>query len=368
MYIKRLELRDFRNYEYLDIDPCEKVNLILGKNAQGKTNLLEALYMSAIGRSFRTSKESELIKFGSQSGKIKVYAVKNYLDVSVEIILNRKGISSSEKFVKKDGKSLNRASQLIDNILIVIFSPEDLKIVKDEPEKRRRFINRELVQISHSYYEKFTGYCRILAQRNAFLKGECQDKDMLDLWDTQLAEYGSYVIKMRADFIRKISGYSAKIHSGITAGAESLEIKYEPDLNEESDREKQKKEFYDALKKAHPSDMRNRTTSVGPHRDDIGFFVNGLDMRSFGSQGQQRTCALSLKLAEIDLIKEEMEEDAVLLLDDVMSELDADRQEYLISTMKGRQMFITTTDIDESLKEKFSEASVFYINNGSIDG
>ena len=369
MYIKSVELKNFRNYKDQKIDFDEKVNIILGNNAQGKTNIIEAIYMSSMGKSFRTSKDAELIGFGSDHAYVKVEAVKNDTDTRIEINLQSKGKNSSAKFVKKDRKDIRRTSELINNILLVVFSPDDLKIVKEEPEKRRRFIDREACQMSPAYFDVLSNYRRALIQRNAYLKESRIEPDILDIWDTQLAEYGCALTEQRRSFIRKIGEYSGRIHSGITGGSEELTVKYEPDIEPGAECETREQKigyFYDRIKSAFDSDMRNRTTTAGPHRDDIAFIVNGIDMRSFGSQGQQRTCALSLKLAELDLIREENDEEGILLLDDVMSELDGSRQEYLIDTMKNNQLFITTTDLDDSIKNKFREAAYFHVEAGTI--
>ena len=367
MYITDIELKNFRNYEALSLHFNEKVNLILGDNAQGKTNLIEAIYLSSIGKSFRTSRDAELIRFGEESAKVTVSAVKDNIDTVVEILINAKGKSSSEKFIKKDRKNITRSSQLLNNIMIVVFSPEDLKIVKDEPEKRRRFIDRELCQISPQYYDCYTNYRKALLQRNALLKEDRVDREILDIWDEQLAKYGSTMIMLRDMFIKEISGYSAAIHAGITDGKETLKLKYLPNFEPKKDVDETYQKLYVALEEAYESDRRNRTTSVGPHRDDIAFYVNDVDMRSYGSQGQQRTCALSLKLAELNIIREDTGEEAILLLDDVMSELDASRQEYLIDTMKENQLFITTTDLDPAILAKFSEISIFRVKEGKIE-
>ncbi|MGI6176860.1 MAG: DNA replication/repair protein RecF [Eubacterium sp.] len=366
MWIKRLELKNFRNYDQLKIAFSENVNLILGDNAQGKTNLLEAIYLSAFGKSFRASRDSELINFDSNFCTVSVFAEKAAADTSVEIRIISKGKTGSEKFIKKDKKRIGRTSLLLNNILIVIFSPEDLKLVKDEPEKRRRFLNREMCEISPSFYESVFGYRKTLLQRNAYLKEENVDQGILDIWDTQLASYGAKVIKKRENFIQRISDISAGIHGGITGGSENLKIVYDPDIEIKETEKEQEEYFYDILKLSQEADMRNGTTSSGPHRDDIDFIVNGVDMRTFGSQGQQRTCALSLKLAELSLIKSETGEDAILLLDDVMSELDAHRQEFLIDTMKDNQLFITTTDIDSAIITKIPDAAVFRVEAGQI--
>lgn len=366
MRIKRLELKNFRNYDSLKIAFSENVNLILGDNAQGKTNLMEAIYLSAFGKSFRAAKDSELIKFGEDFCAVSVFAEKAAADTSVEIRIISKGRTGSLKSIKKDKKRLSRSSELLNNILIVIFSPEDLKLVKDEPEKRRRFLNREMSEISPSFYESVSGYRKTLLQRNAYLKEDRIDQNILDVWDTQLAAFGAKVIKRRESFIEKISGISAGIHSGITGGSEALRIVYDPDIEIKETEKEQEEYFYDVLKLSQETDMRTGSTSSGPHRDDIDFIVNGIDMRTFGSQGQQRTCALSLKLAELSLIKTETGDDAILLLDDVMSELDAHRQEFLIDTMKDNQLFITTTDIDSSILKKLPDAEVFRVEGGRI--
>lgn len=205
-----------------------------------------------------------------------------------------------------------------------------------------------------------------MAQRNTYLKEEAIDNSILDLWDVQLAQYGARIITIRDQFVRKISGYSGKIHSSITNEKESLFLEYNPNIDLKDDIEEQEGYFYDEIKKSFKNDLRQRTTTKGPHKDDISFYVNGINMRSFGSQGQQRTCALALKLAELNLIKEETEEDAILLLDDVMSELDIERQKYLIKTLKENQLFITTTDIDKNLMTSFPDAKLIYIHNGKI--
>ena len=362
MYIKNIELYNFRNYENIKVDFNRNVNLLLGDNAQGKTNLLEGIYLTSIGKSFRTGRDADLVKFGETSAKIKAEAVKEYFDTAVEIVIKK----DAKKSIKKDGVHIKKTSELLENILIVIFSPEDLKIVKDEPEKRRKFIDRELCQIQPLYYDSLTNYKKTLLQRNAYLKEDKIENSILDLWDTQLARYGARMIHIREKFIRKISGFSGKIHSSITNGKESLFLEYNPNIDYMEHLEELEGFFYDEIKKSFKNDFRQRTTTRGPHKDDIAFFVNGVNMRNFGSQGQQRTCALSLKLAELSLIKEETGEDAVLLLDDVMSELDAGRQEYLIKTLKENQLFITTTDIDEKKLASFPETKIIYIEKGKI--
>jgi DNA replication and repair protein RecF len=362
MFIKDIELKNFRNYEDFSIDFDKKVNLVIGRNAQGKTNLIEAIYLTSIGRSFRTSHDGELIKFGEKSAFVRVNAEKEVTDTKVEITIN----SNSKKFIKKDGTGIRKTSQLLDNIIIVIFSPEDLKIVKDEPEKRRRFIDRELAQIKPAYYDCLANYKRILLQRNSYLKEDNIQRSILEIWDEQLVKYGSSLMKMRKDFIDQINEYSGKIHDNITNGKEKLRVEYDPNISFDEDMARQQEIFQESMARANDNDMRLRTTSKGPHKDDMQFFVNGINARNFGSQGQQRTCALSLKLAELDFIKEETGESGILLLDDVMSELDEERREYLIRALSGNQLFITATDIDQGLLESYPEAKIIRIEKGKI--
>ncbi len=362
MYIENIELKNFRNYDNLKLEFNKNVNLILGNNAQGKTNLIEAIYMSSMGKSFRTSRDSDMIKFSTEYTHVKIFAKKEFLDTTVDISIG----GPSKKVIKKDSVNIKKMSELMKNILIVIFSPDDLKLIKDEPEKRRKFIDRELCQISPKYYDSLTRYKKILLQKNAYLKSEKIDESMLELWDMQLAKYGSDIVILREKFLEKMNVFSSRIHESISGGREKLVLEYNPNIKRATEDKNFEGTFFDELKKSRKNDIKSRTSSKGPHKDDISFIVNGIDMRKFGSQGQQRTCALSLKLAELNLIKEEVGEDAILLLDDVMSELDAGRQEFLIKTLKENQLFITTTEIEENIKQKFNDISVFYVSEGKI--
>lgn len=364
MIIKEIELKDFRNYESLNLKFHNRVNIFLGDNAQGKTNILEAVYLTAFGKSFRTAQDAEMIKFESEFLKVKVSAEKEDEELSVEIVITDKG-----KGVKIDGVKIKKISELLDNIYTVIFSPEDLKIVKEDPERRRKFINTEICLINPSYYANLSSYRRVLKQRNAFLK-ECKvarraaDKNVLSVWDEQLAAAGAAVIIKRNIFIEKLKIISGELHSGITNGREILNIVYEPSIDVKENFEEQKNYFKEMLEKNFAADMRNGNTGIGPHRDDMCIIVNGTDIRKYGSQGQQRTAALSLKLAEIRLIKEETNENAVLLLDDVMSELDAHRQNFLINSLEDVQLFITTTDLTDDVKNALPDGYTFKVNKG----
>lgn len=360
MYIKELKLKNFRNYEDLAIEFDKRVNLITGQNAQGKTNMIEALYMSSMGRSFRTNHDSEMIRFGEDSAYIKVSAEKELVSTTVEVLLS----NSIKKAVKKDGSSVRKTTDLLENIIIVIFSPDDLKIVKEEPEKRRRFIDRELSQIKPAYFDAFMKYRRALNERNSYLKSDNIKESMLEIWDEGLIKYGALVMKYRNEFIEDMSRLASKVHSRITNGKETLGLFYQPNINYAEEKDIQEELIERELMAARDRDIKTRTTSKGPHKDDFSFMIDNINVRNFGSQGQQRTSALSLKLAELDLIKRETGENAVLLLDDVMSELDEERREYLIRALSENQIFITTTDIDESLVRAYPDAKIIKIRGG----
>ena len=359
MYIKNIKLKNFRNYHDLALDFDEKINFIVGNNAQGKTNLIEGIFMSALGKSFRTVRDSELINFDSDFCRIEVCAQKSLDDTAVEIIIRK----DAGKAIKVDGTSISKTSELLDNIYIVVFSPEDLKIVKEEPEKRRRFIDRELSIIKPLYYDSLSSYKKVLAQRNAYLKERQPEPSVLDIWDTQLSAYGARIISMRENFVEKVNRISREIHKKITDNRETLELTYDPNIKNGEELETV---IYEELKNSFANDLRLRTTTRGPHRDDLQFFINGINVRSFGSQGQQRTAALSLKLAELSLIKEETGESAVLLLDDVMSELDPQRQEFLIRSLDDIQLFITATEITENLKPVVEKGKILSVEGGKI--
>ena len=362
MYIKELKVKNFRNYKDLAIEFDKRVNLITGQNAQGKTNMIEALYMSSMGRSFRTNHDNEMIRFGEESAYIKVLAEKEYVSTKVEVLLSK----AIKKAIKKDGSSVRKTAELLENIIIVIFSPDDLRIVKDEPEKRRRFIDRELSQIKPAYYDAFMKYRRALNERNSYLKSDDIKESMLDIWDDGLIRYGALVMKYRNEFIEDISRLSSKIHSRITNGKEALSLVYQPNINYAESTDMQEELIERELMASRDRDIRTGTTTKGPHKDDFSFIIDNINVRNYGSQGQQRTSALSLKLAELDLIKRETGENAILLLDDVMSELDEERREYLIRALSENQIFITTTDIDDSLIKAYPDAKIIKISEGKI--
>ena len=361
MYFEELELKNFRNYKYQKVKFHNKINLITGNNAQGKTNLIESLYMMSFGKSFRTSRDNELMGFGGDITGIKSVSIKDGHDLTVEINLIK-----NKKSIKLDGVYLKKISDLLENILTVIFSPDDLKIVKEDPGKRRAFMDRELCQLKPVYYDNLVKYKKVLDQRNAFLKSREIDTDMLGIWDAELAAYGSVIMKHRAEFITKLDKISRKIHEKISDGKENLKLSYESNIRLAEKNEDQCKIFLDTLLDCRSRDIERMASNRGINRDDIKIIIDDIDVRKYGSQGQQRSAALSLKLAEIDLIIEETGEHPVLLLDDVLSELDAVRREKLITSFGDIQIFITTTDIDDETLSKLPDHAVYEIDNGVI--
>ncbi len=363
MYIKEIELKDFRNYDDIRISFSDKVNIFLGNNAQGKTNLLEGIYLNAMAKSFKTTHDKELIQFGKEFCRIKTIADIDDEEHITEIIITSQG----KKAVNLNGVRIQKASEILERIFIIIFSPEDLKIVKDEPEKRRRFIDRELCLIRPGYYGDLNNYRKALKQRNTYLKEFEIENSVLDIWDYELSRYGSKIIITRKKFIERINEISRRIHDNISGGSENLELKYEYNVEPQQDTEKTAEYFYELLQNNRSDDIKNRNTGKGPHKDDIKISADGIDLRKFGSQGQQRTAALSLKLSEIKLIEEDMGEKPILLLDDVLSELDNDRQTYLINSLGGNQLFITTTDISGKVARQLPESKVYKIVKGQVE-
>jgi DNA replication and repair protein RecF len=362
MYFKKISLENFRNYKKQVVCFHPKVNIITGKNAQGKTNLLESLYIMSLGKSFRTNKDTDMIGFEEEFCNAKATYSKEGRESNIEITISKEG-----KSIKLDSVRAQKNSELLDNIYSVIFSPEDLKIVKEEPEKRRKFIDRELCQLKPVYYKNLVRYKKILLQRNTLLKQGKNDEAMLDVWDKSLVEYGSKIIFERRDFIEKLNRLSRELHRKITNDKEELELFYEANVPAQDNLQELGSIFLDKLSKGRKADLYRGSTGTGPHKDDLKICINGIDIRHFGSQGQQRTAALSLKLAEIHLIKEEKGEDAILLLDDVLSELDQDRQRFLIESLSEVQLFITTTELGDFLLTNMPTGDVFIVSQGQVE-
>lgn len=357
MKLKSLKLDNFRNYEYLDINFDEKINIIYGDNAQGKTNILEAIYFAATTKSHKGSKERELLKFESEESHINMVVDKKDVDFQIDVHLKK----NATKGVALNKLPVRKSTEIFGIVNIVFFSPEDLNIIKNGPGERRRFIDIELSQLKKIYLSNIVNYNKILNQRNKLLKEIVFKADLidtLDIWDEQLITYGEKIIEQRHEFIQEINEIIKDIHKNLSGGKENVELFYE--------RSNAKASFREALNKARDKDLKMRSTSVGPHRDDIAFMVNGLDIRTYGSQGQQRTAALSLKMSEIELVKRVIKEHPILLLDDVLSELDSNRQNYLLDSIKDVQTIITCTGVEEFIKHRFNIDKIFYVENGTV--
>lgn len=358
MRIKSLKLKNFRNYDLLSLEFDHATNIFYGDNAQGKTNILEAIYLSGTTKSHRGTKDRDMIQFGHDESHIETVIEKNNVEFKIDMHLKK----NSPKGIAINKMPIRKASELFGVIHLVFFSPEDLNIIKNGPSERRRFIDLELAQLDKLYLSDLANYNRIINQRNRLLKDMYDREDLLstlEIWDMQLADYGKKVIERREKFIEQINEIIAVVHQKLTNGKEQLSLCYEKSNGEQ--------ELMDAIVKNRERDMRMKSTSVGPHRDDICFRVGDLDIRKFGSQGQQRTAALSLKLSEIELVKMLIKDEPVLLLDDVLSELDKNRQHALLDTIKNIQTIVTCTGVEEFVNRRFEVNKVFYVNNGHVN-
>lgn len=379
MIVKRLRLRNFRNYELLEAEFSDKLNIFYGENAQGKTNVLEAVFLCATGRSHRTLKDTEMIMFGKNSATVTLELEReNYGSTTgIEIEIQRSG----KKAILVNGIAQQRAGDLLGRLNCVIFSPEDLAIIKDEPQVRRRFLDMFISQIKPAYYYNLHRYLGVLRQRNALLRQVRDNAQLLDTigaWNIPLAELGAKVIRERGEFIEKI-GACAKInHALITGGREELKLIYEPALKYtgaanngddlapgSTEEEAIRRAFINALERGLQTDIARMSTQCGPQRDDIGCTVDGKNIRLYGSQGQQRTAALALKTAQVDVMTAEIGDTPVMLLDDVMSELDRGRQKNISDNMKRAQTFITGTERYAAAGPE-RETAYFFIENGKF--
>lgn len=357
MWIESLECKNFRNYKSLSIKFDPGVNFLYGDNAQGKTNILEAVYLCSTSRSYKGSKDKELIYFGENEAHLRLMVKKKYISHKIDLHIRK----NSTKGVAIDGFPIRKASELLGYLKIVLFSPEDLLIVKNGPSDRRRFIDRELCQINAVYMKNLANYNKILNQRNKLLKDigfNSKLKDTLDVWDEQLIEAGKKIIRDRKDFLNKMTGIMKPVHQKITGNHEDILLKYEPNTDEEK--------LADQIFLNRDRDLALAQTNCGPHRDDFSIMSNDIDLRKFGSQGQQRSAALSLKLSEIQMIKSETNETPVLLLDDVFSELDIHRQEYLLSEIKETQNLLTGTGLDDFIRKNIKIDRLFYVSEGHV--
>ena len=357
MIIKSLELADFRNYEMLNINFDKGTNILYGDNAQGKTNILEAIYVSATTKSHKGSKDKEIINFNKEESHIRTYLEKEDIEYRVDMHLRK----NKSKGIAIDGQKIKKAADLLGLLNVVFFSPEDLAIIKNGPSERRRFADMELCQLDNFYLYNLNHYNKIINQRNKLLKDmyfSPELKETLNIWDSQLVSFGSKIIERREIFAGQLCEIISDIHNKLSGGKEELIVKYEPDVSIE--------DFEIEMKQNQEKDIRSKVTSVGPHRDDFSFIINGIDIRKYGSQGQQRTAALSLKLSEIELVKKMTKNTPVLLLDDVLSELDSNRQNYLLNSIGDIQTIITCTGLDEFVNNRFEINRIFKVTNGNV--
>ncbi len=357
MFVKNITLKNYRNYDNLEIELNPTINIITGLNAQGKTNLLESIFLSSIGKTFRCKSDKDTIKFGEDFAYIKLEVCDERVTDKIETKIDKNG----KKSILINGIGIRKHSELMGVCVVVSFSPDDLAILKNSPAERRRFIDVEMCQLSNVYYHNLRQYNTILKQRNTLLKAVKHDprqKESLFVWDMQLVEYGTKIIEAREKFVNEIGEIAKKVHGDITKGKENLKVVYKPNVTPEN--------FMHKLEKSVDRDIMLGSTSVGVHKDDMNFFINDIDVRLFGSQGQQRTTALSLKLAEIDIIKNSKNFEPILLLDDVLSELDKERQSYLIEKINDIQVILTCTGVDDFINKFKSKYKIFYVDNGTI--
>lgn len=366
MQIEQLFLKDYRNYKELLLEFSPNLNVIYGMNGQGKTNILEAIFVAGFGSSFRTKRDKELINKDASEAYIRADLTKSYGDYSIEYTLKK----DLKKEIKVNKNHLKKRSELFGHLNVVVFSPEDLKLIKEGPSERRRFIDREISNLKKKYCADLIEYHRILSQRNALIKKSREKRghlEMISIWDEQLASVGTSIMMERKSFIEKLYEVSYKLHLQITEEKEKIKLKYLPNIKVNSyEYDKIYMEFLNKLTKQLSNDIDKGYTTVGPHRDDLEITVNDIDIKIYGSQGQQRTAALSLKLSEIEIIYDEIGEYPVLLLDDVMSELDKKRQNDLLKSLQSLQTIITITDTNSIVDEYLEKAKVIKIHDGQV--
>ena len=358
MIIQTAELKDFRNYETLSLAFSEGINIFCGPNAAGKTNILEALYVGCTSKSHRSAKDRELIRFGCQESHLKLNLVKKEIPHRIDMHIKK----NRSKGIALDGFPIRRASELFGAANVVFFSPEDLSIIKNGPSERRRFLDVELCQLYSLYTHDLSSYNRTMLQKNRFLKElsfHNGDISMLDVYNEQLVKYGSGIIRLRRSFLEHLNDLIREIHQGLTSGKEELSLSYECNVEEE--------EFASVLENRKNAEMRQMMCLCGPHHDDIRFTVNGVDIRHYGSQGQQRTAALSMKLAEIRLVEQVAGDRPVLMLDDVLSELDRNRQTALLDSVGNIQTMLSCTGLDDFVNNRFHIDKIFYVNDGKVE-
>jgi len=357
LYVKSLDLLNFRNYEKLSLTLDPGINIFYGANAQGKTNILEAVYLAGTSKSHRGTRDRDMIRMGESEAHIRMHVDKNDSDYRIDMHLRK----NKSKGIAIGGVPIRRAGELFGIVNIVFFSPEDLNIIKNGPSERRRLVDRILCEIDRIYMSDLTQYGKCLNQRNRLLHDLYFNPSLeseLPVWDEQLVNYGCRIIAKREEFVRMLENIASEIHAELTGEKEKLTLVYEPNVTVE--------EFADKVARSRDADRKIKSTTVGPHRDDVCIKVNDMDLRLYGSQGQQRTTAISLKLSEIRIIEERIRNKPVLLLDDVLSELDRDRQNYLLGNIRDIQTLITCTGLDEFVQNRFEADRTFRVVSGRI--
>lgn len=368
MKLTELNLHHFRNYDEAQVEFSPQINVLIGENAQGKTNLLESIYVLAMTRSHRTNNDRELIEFGKDAAQIKGTVQRELGSLKLELDIGKHGKKAKDNHLEKA-----RLSEYLGQLNVILFAPEDLALVKGAPTVRRRFIDMEFGQVSPKYLHDLTQYRDILKQRNRYLKQlqshEAQDQLYLEVLSEQLAAVGGAIISQRVKFLSELEGYAQELHQSITQGRENLTFEYSSAVKDASTLTEVElsEALMDLYRQNQSKEIFQGTTLYGPHRDDVRFLINHKNVQTYGSQGQQRTTALSVKLAEIDLMKNQTGEYPILLLDDVLSELDGARQTHLLKTIQDKvQTFLTTPGLSDVARNLIKEPRIFHIRDGQI--
>ncbi|MCR5176071.1 MAG: DNA replication/repair protein RecF [Anaerovibrio sp.] len=368
MKLKSLKLIGYRNYDNLNLDFNDCINIFIGNNAQGKTNILESVCYASMGSSFRTNVDNELIMWDKTGGSISLKFERMGVENKIELIFER----GKRRQIIHNGNKI-KMKDLIGIFNVVLFSPDDLSLIKGAPSERRRFLDMEISQASPSYYNDLVKYNRILQQRNSLLKNIRENrskKSMLDMWDSQLVEHGVRIIKKRIETIKKINMLANIMQRRISTNEENLSLSYAiKGFDEPVDKIEENLNLWynESLHALTDEDIYRGATSVGPHRDDFYIYVNGIDLKSFGSQGQQRTGVLSMKLSELEFIRSEKGEYPVLLLDDVMSELDVGRRQQLLNFIENEKIQTIITATDRAYFPDYYTGIFYSVDNGKVD-
>lgn len=360
MYIKSLKLTNFRNYIDLNMELIPGVNILTGDNAQGKTNILEAVFFCAYGRSHRTSKDREMQKFATDFTSVTVQVARSGNDKKIDI----RFMPDGKKFISINGSKITKIPDLLGNLNVVMFSPEDLKVVKETPGIRRRFLDMEICSLDKIYYHNLVSYNKVILERNNHLKSRRVDQVVLDVYDEEAAKFGSHVILKRLSYLEKLNGKAGEIHREITSGKEAIQYEYRSSISLKGNLQAN---LLKGLLESRRTDMDKGFSSLGPHRDDFSILINQADAKNFGSQGQQRTAILTLKFASLGIIKEATGEYPVLLLDDVLSELDISRQKFILSKIDEIQTIITMTGYENIEKRVIDGARIYRISEGTAE-